>query len=104
MQSKSLADSVTSAAAHKDMLDRYQRAQHLNQGIYSKCVARNTTLFPIWIGDSDCFWYERELKEGKNFVWSMLEIGLIQRQLITKYWLRLLQMPQVKRSMLRIYQ
>lgn len=67
MQSKSLTDSAGSAVVQKEMLDCYQRAQHLSQGSFSKCVARNTTFFPIWIGKSNCFWYEREFKEGKEF-------------------------------------
>ena len=39
-----------------EMLSRYQRAQSLMQGIFTKDIALNSTVFPIWIGDSDCFW------------------------------------------------
>ena len=55
------------AASQKEMLARYERAQFLNQGKHNKSVARNTSLFPVWIDNSNCFWYERELKEGKEF-------------------------------------
>ena len=43
-----------------DMLARYQRAQSLEQGFMTKKVAFNTTLYPNWIGDTDCFWYQRD--------------------------------------------
>ena len=46
---------------------RYQKAQYLMNGILTKSVAFNTTLSPIWIGDTDCFWYEREKKDGKEY-------------------------------------
>ena len=49
------------------MLTRYQSAQNLMQGILTKVSAFNTTLIPHWIGNSDCFWCEREFKNGKEF-------------------------------------
>ena len=45
-----------------DLKARYQRAQILMQGIYSQKLVRNTTVFPIWIDETDCFWYERDTK------------------------------------------
>ena len=51
----------------QEMESRYQRAQSLMQGMFTKTSAFNTTLIPHWIGDSDCFWYEREFKTGKEF-------------------------------------
>jgi dipeptidyl-peptidase 4 len=51
----------------EEMERRYQKAQALMQGYLTKSVAFNTTLIPHWIGDSDCFWYEREFKQGKEF-------------------------------------
>ena len=50
-----------------NMLVRYERAQILMKGIYSKKFILNNTLFPTWIGDSDCFWYERESRNGKEY-------------------------------------
>ena len=41
---------------------KYQRAQALIQEHTVKCLALNTTLYPIWIDGSPCFWYEREFK------------------------------------------
>ena len=49
------------------METRYQRAQVLMQGIWTNKLTLNTTVFPIWIDDSDCFWYERQLKNGKQY-------------------------------------
>ena len=39
------------------MLDRYQRAQALYHSQFNKSLVFNTTLFPHWIEDTDCFWY-----------------------------------------------
>ena len=49
------------------VLARYVRAQQLERGVFNKAVAFNTTLFPHWIGDSDCFWYRQETREGHWF-------------------------------------
>ena len=46
---------------------RYEKAQSLIQGIWTKEIAFNTTLFPVWIGESDCFWYERQSREGREY-------------------------------------
>ena len=45
---------------------RYQRAQSLVQGIWTDNIAFNDTVYPIWIGDSDCFWYERTTKVSEG--------------------------------------
>ncbi|MDB9952698.1 S9 family peptidase [Porticoccaceae bacterium] len=58
---------ATQNTTPSEMETRYQKAQSLAQGVCSKTVAYNTTLYPIWIGDSDCFWYERERKKGKEY-------------------------------------
>lgn len=50
-----------------DMKARYLRAEKLMQGPFTKNVAFNATLIPHWINSSDCFWYEREFKDGKEF-------------------------------------
>lgn len=52
---------------HDDITDRYNTAQNLMQGVLSNRVAMNDAVFPHWIGDSQCFWYIRETKEGKQF-------------------------------------
>ena len=49
------------------MLARYERAQYLDQGVLNTNISMNTTICPVWIGDSDCFWYERETKQGKYY-------------------------------------
>ena len=54
-----------------EILTRYKRAQSILRGLNSTQVARNSTVFPVWIGATDCFWYMRELmvdgKVGKEF-------------------------------------
>ena len=52
-----------------DMQARYERAQHLEQGAFGKQIAFNDTLFPHWVGAAECFWYQRELKEGHEYRW-----------------------------------
>lgn len=61
------SDLTEDSISNNEILARYERAQHFNQGMFGSSVARNTTLFPVWIADSHCFWYERELKAGKDF-------------------------------------
>lgn len=52
-----------------DIAARYQRAKIMIQGAKygSKTVAFNTTVYPHWIGDTDCFWYTRETRTGFEF-------------------------------------
>lgn len=40
--------------------EQYQRAQTLIQGYWTRNIVANSTVFPIWIDGSDCFWYERD--------------------------------------------
>lgn len=49
------------------MEQRYQRAQALLQGLGSSKLVQNDSLFPHWIEDTDCFWYERTTTAGKEF-------------------------------------
>ena len=51
----------------EQMLARYQRAEQLEQGVFTKQIAFNTGPAPHWIGDSDCFWYIRESRNGQTF-------------------------------------
>ena len=37
------------------------------KGIWTTELVLNATLVPTWIDCSDCFWYERETKSGKEF-------------------------------------
>lgn len=67
MNRTDLIKSTEAGINHHEMLARYELAQHFNQGTFGTSVARNTTLFPVWIADSHCFWYQRELSGGKEF-------------------------------------
>ncbi|MDB9952236.1 S9 family peptidase [Porticoccaceae bacterium] len=50
------------------MLGRYQRAQTFMQGAYkSPRLTLNSDVLPHWIGESDCFWYEKETLGGRCF-------------------------------------
>ena len=50
-----------------DLQARYERAQLLQDAVFNKKVAFNTTLYPHWIGDSDTFWYVRESRDGQTY-------------------------------------
>ena len=45
---------------------RYLNAQNLEQGVFTKKVASNTTLYPHWIRGADVFWYMRDTKDNKG--------------------------------------
>ena len=49
------------------ILTRYEQAQSLMQGMLTNKIALNDAVFPHWIEDTDCFWYLRDTKEGKEF-------------------------------------
>lgn len=69
-----------SQLSEQDMLIRYQRAERLEQGVFTQRVAFNTTLFPHWIEDSDCFWYLRETKTGlANFGKEFRRVNATQK-------------------------
>ena len=54
------------------MKSRYQRAKTIIEGFSSKSLVQNDSLFPQWIEDTNCFWYERTTKSGKK---PQVEIG-----------------------------
>ena len=45
---------------------QYQRAKNLLQGLGPCNIVANSTIFPIWIEGTDCFWYERDINLYKN--------------------------------------
>ncbi len=47
-----------------DIQVRYQNAQKILKGFVSQKLAKNTVVYPTWIGDRDCFWYVKDLDEG----------------------------------------
>ena len=58
---------ITDHISRATMTDRYHRAAALMTGVWTKDMALNATLFPTWIGESNCFWYERETQEGREY-------------------------------------
>ena len=67
MNIKGQKNSEVQVVNDDETLACYERAQQFHKGMFGKDVARNTTLFPVWITNSNSFWYERELKVGKEF-------------------------------------
>ncbi len=51
----------------EDIRARYEKAQYLLQGLFTKKIAFNTTLYPHWIGDFDHFWYKQDHKKGHEY-------------------------------------
>ena len=50
-----------------NMKERVQRAQFLVEQIWSSNSAlRNVNIYPVWIGDTNYFWYVKETSAGKN--------------------------------------
>ena len=45
---------------------KYRRAESLMQGYIFQSIVANSTVFPVWIKDSHCFWYEREINANKK--------------------------------------
>ena len=52
---------------NNDILSRYEQAQKLMQGTLSNRIVMNDAVFPHWVNGSNCFWYTRETKNGKEF-------------------------------------
>ena len=58
---------------NKTMLERYEKAQTLMQGILTNKLVRNDAVFPHWISCTDqsdadrFFWYRRQTVEGKEY-------------------------------------
>ena len=46
--------------------EKYQRAQNLMQGFWGRAIVPNTMVYPNWILETDCFWYERDVNLDKN--------------------------------------
>lgn len=46
---------------------RYDRAATLLRGMHSTELVKNDILFPHWIENSNCFWYQRSLTSGKQY-------------------------------------
>ena len=56
------------AHSANEIAKKYQRAQTLMQGFWDRNIAPNSTIHPIWIEGSDCFWYERQINTRKDNV------------------------------------
>ena len=63
----SITTTQENESSSESMEARYERAQTLLQGMYSTSLVRNSTVFPNWIEGSNCFWYERQLKSGREY-------------------------------------
>ena len=51
-----------------DLLSNYQRAKALLQFKFrGRKTIPNALVFPVWIEGAQCFWYERQLTQGKEF-------------------------------------
>ena len=50
-----------------EILNRYKVAKTLVEGMLSKDLVINDGVFPHWIGNTDCFWYQRDTPEGKEY-------------------------------------
>ena len=51
----------------QDLLKRYQRAQALEQGIFTKSIVRNPSVAANWVGEGKHFWYEKHSEAAMEF-------------------------------------
>lgn len=60
---------MNSPASPDNMVARYQRAAQLIKPRldWTAKVTFNTTVYPYWIDDTDCFWYERDSEQGIEY-------------------------------------
>ena len=49
-----------------DMEERYKRASKIQKGVLNRSYVPNDILFPHWVGDTNCFWYERVVRDRQN--------------------------------------
>lgn len=56
---------MTDMPADAEMLARYERAARIEQATFTKSLARNDTVHPVWIDGADAFWYRRDLPGGR---------------------------------------
>ena len=61
-----MTNTPSTAKQTEEVLSRYEKAKALSQGLLKSAVP-NSLLLPVWIKDSNTFWYERQLSDGKEF-------------------------------------
>ena len=54
---------ATPVSDDQSVLARYRRAETLEHEIYNQSMVLNAQIAPHWIGDSDCFWYSRKIRQ-----------------------------------------
>ena len=64
-----IENTVADSISMDDIEDRYRRFGALLQGATRshRQLVHNACLYPVWIGDSDCFFYDRTLPSGKEY-------------------------------------
>lgn len=58
-----------------DMLNRYQRARYLTEGILTQSVCLNDYLVPTWIYDTNYFWWVKKTEVGKKYILTNASSG-----------------------------
>ncbi len=56
----------TRFANDPSILARYRRAEAIDHEIYQQSMVLNSQIVPHWIGDSDCFWYSRKVRQASS--------------------------------------
>ncbi|MDC0000570.1 DPP IV N-terminal domain-containing protein, partial [Porticoccaceae bacterium] len=49
------------------ILNRYEQAQTLLQGVLNTHLVKNEAVYPHWVENSHCFWYLKDAENGKQF-------------------------------------
>lgn len=63
-QEKGSASKLVAGAEKSSTLARYKRTEALLQGARTTLLVPNARLYPVWIGTSECFWYNKMIKGG----------------------------------------
>ena len=62
-----IGNDITVSTEEVEVHTRYELAKNIMQGLFSENLVKNATVFPNWIENTDCFWYRRSSKEGREF-------------------------------------
>ena len=57
----------------------YEKAQTIVNGALSTQLVRNDCVFPHWIKNSHCFWYQKDRPEGREF--RLVDAGAASNEL-----------------------
>lgn len=58
---------MTNKLTDNEVLSRYEQARRFEQESFTNALVLNSCLYPKWVGNRDCFIYQRETADGKEY-------------------------------------